>query len=446
MCRLLNPFGWPVVALVGVGMLVLPLRQTAAEDKPIAKPEVVVKPRTDTTEQDLRKQLQIIPEAGLDKPDLDGLYPFLASFDRQERQKEKPPADFGPRVFETLAAQAKYPERSALPWIDSTTNELTKDEADDLRKLAMKIHLTLNRAKRTEQPDLTQLRKLFTGNEWTSSRAVPALTQILQIESTEVRLVLIEVLGAIQGEKASVALAKRAIFDLSPKVREKAVQTLAWRPPAEYTPTLISGFRYPWPAAADHAAEAIAAIKRSDLAPELVNLLKEPDPSLPVKAENGYSVKEVVRINHLCNCVLCHAPSVEGNDRIRVSVVQPSEKPSTFPYSTGGSGASVRADLTHLRQDFSVVQPVPIPGKWPGEQRFDYLVRTRALTAMEQTAFEKAQKENKILKTYPQQGSVLFALRELTGKDYGNAYEDWATRLPIPENQPRSKNARSQER
>jgi hypothetical protein len=438
MCRLFNRFRWLVVPLVGVGTLAVPPSPAADEDKPAGKVEVVVNRRTDTTEVDLRKQLQSVPEAGFDKLDLGGMYPYLASVGRNaERQIEKPKADFGPRTLEMLSAEARRPEMSALPWLAGPKNELTKEAAEDLCVLAIKLRRTLDQSQnRDSHPGPNTLRKLLTGNEWTSPRALPALTQILQTENVESRLLLVEAIGAIRGEKASVALARRALFDLSPKVREKAIVALAGRPHPEYTATLLDGLRYPWPAVADHAAEAVAAIKRTDLVPELVNLLKEPDPTLPVKTDSGYSVKEVVGINHLCNCVLCHAPSFAWTDRIRGSVPQPDKQPPSSPYYQDILGTFVRADLTHLRQDFSVVQPVANADKWPDNQRYDYLVRTRPLSATEQSAFEKVQKQNKIPGSYPQQGSVLFALRELTGKDHGNTYEDWSNGLRIHEDQP----------
>jgi len=41
-------------------------------------------------------------------------------------------------------------------------------------------------------------------------------------------------------------------------------------------------------------------------------------------------------------------------------------------------GLFVRADVTTLKQDFAVPQPVDKPGPWPVAQRYDYLVRARA--------------------------------------------------------------------
>jgi hypothetical protein len=424
MCPFLTRFRWLVVPLVGVGALAVPPSPGAAGDKPADKIEVTVIRRTDTTDEDLRKLLQSVPEAGFEKPDLDWIYPHLAS---TVSLADKPQADFGPRTFEMLSTRAGRPEMGALP---DGHNELTKDKADDLRTLSPKLHMALGRsARKNAQPDLTAFRKMLTDKEWTSPKAVPALTQIMQAESTEVRLMLVETLGAIRGEEASAALARRALFDLSPGVREAAILALVGRPRPEYTPTLIAGLRYPWPAAADHAAEAVVALKRTELVLELVNFLKEPDPALPVKTENGYSVKEVVQINHLCNCVLCHAPSFAETDRIRGRVVLPGEIPQRVMYYQDRTGTFVRADLTYLRQDFSVLQPVAKPDKWPDIQRYDYLVRIRPLSAAEQAAFEKVQKQNPVPGCYPQQDSVLFALRELTGKNHGSTYEEWSTGL-----------------
>ena len=327
MCCLLNRFRWLVVPLRRCVRPRVPLpAQSQPKDKPADKPEVVVKWRTATTDEALRKRLLLVPEAGFDKSDLDGMYPILTN---SERQLEKPPADFGPRAFEMLTNRTNLPEMAALPWIDSTKYVLTKEMAEVLRTLGLKIRVVLDRSVRSSgQADLAGLRRLFTGKEWASPKALPALTQILQIENADVRLVLVEALGAIPGEEASVALARRAIFDLSPKVREKAVGALIGRPAVEYTPTLITALRYPWPVVADHAAEAVAALKRTDVVPTLVNLLKEPDPTLPVKTESGYSVKEVVRLIHLCNCVLCHAPSSNAKtDRVRGRIVLTSERP-----------------------------------------------------------------------------------------------------------------------
>jgi hypothetical protein len=204
--------------------------------------------------------------------------------------------------------------------------------------------------------------------------------QLLQHENTPIRLLLIELLSVIEGKEASVALAQRALYDLSPQVREEAVQSLLDRPAAEYRLALVDGFRHPWPAVADHAAEALVAIKDRGALPALIELLAEPDPNLPFvvkeKEKEVLATRELVRLNHMSNCLLCHAPSLSKEDLVRGRVPIPGEDPPPLYYAET-TGFFVRADTSFLRQDFSVVQPVAKSGKWPGNQRYDYLVRYR---------------------------------------------------------------------
>ena len=74
---------------------------------------------------------------------------------------------------------------------------------------------------------------------------------------------------------------QRAVFDLSPDVREAAVKALRARRNSEYRPVLLGALRYPWAPAADHAAEALVALEDRGAAGQLVRLLDEPDPALP---------------------------------------------------------------------------------------------------------------------------------------------------------------------
>ena len=260
---------------------------------------------------------------------------------------------------------------------------------------------------------------------------------MLSAENTPVRSLLIDLLARIKGKEATQALALRAVFDLSPEVRERAARALAARPAEEYDPVLLRAFRYPWAPAADHAAEALAALRRADLVPKLVARLRDPDPSQPYKPEQpargktrpqGYVRQEVVRVNHLCNCMVCHAPSGAKDDLVRGRVPKPGEDPPPQYYQER-TGLFVRADVTYLRQDFSVVQPVEKPGKWSGNQRYDYLLRTRPLTAQELARFRKQEQENKLPQTWPQREAVVFALQQLTGQNHGSTYEQWSAGL-----------------
>jgi HEAT repeats len=300
-------------------------------------------------------------------------------------------------------------------------------------------------------------------DDWRQEDALPTLVQMLQAENRPVRLLLVELLSAIKGRGASAALARRALFDLAADVREAAVRALKERPRDEYRGLLLDGLRYPWAPAADHAAEALVALDDRESLPLLTALLDESDPTgaaprayrpidpavvwtaprpkepfgasvialderpggglrtslldhpddlsreVKASARQVYTVREVVRVNHLRNCLLCHAAATSPTDPVRGLVPTPGQPlpPITTPYYQGQNGVFVRADVTYLRQDFSVPQPVAKAGNWPAHQRYDYVVRTRYPTEEELRRKEPA--------TYPQREAVRWALRELNG-------------------------------
>ena len=206
------------------------------------------------------------------------------------------------------------------------------------------------------------------------------------------------------------------------------------RPRDEYVPFLLDGLRYPWVVVNDHAAETIASLGLKEVVPTVVNMLNEPDTTLPFPMKQGrgtiQAVRELVRVNHLGNCVLCHAPSSDRADLVRGATPIPGEAlpaPATTPAYYERGGSFVRADVTYLRQDFSVVQPVETPGKWPVNQRFDYLVRVRPATKKDMDYQTLLAKEQKIT---GQKEALLFLLRDLTGKDRGTTYLDWLAEVP----------------
>ena len=95
---------------------------------------------------------------------------------------------------------------------------------------------------------------------------------------------------------------------------------------------------------------------------QLKKMLDEPDPRAPSRGDDGqWKVRELVRVNHLRNCLLCHAPSVDSGDYLRGRVPEP-DKPIPVEYYHSPNGTYVRADVTYLRQDFSVSHPVPGSG------------------------------------------------------------------------------------
>jgi hypothetical protein len=114
------------------------------------------------------------------------------------------------------------------------------------------------------------------------------------------------------------------------------------------------------------------------------------------------------------------------DDFMRAPVPRPGERLPIIYCSDFRNGA-IRADVTYLRQDFSVCQPVANPKQWPKNQRYDYVVRKRELTADEARKLQNA--KPKPAGNYAQRDAVLFALRELTGKDCGTSRQAWERQL-----------------
>lgn len=249
------------------------------------------------------------------------------------------------------------------------------------------------------------------------------ILQMLQCEHTQFRSLLNHRLALSAGPSATKALAHRSVFELDPNRREEAVRLLK----AQVSPTarqfLLDGLRYPYAPMADHAAAALIALQDRDSVPALVAMLDAPDPVSPMPNEDGNPmVAEVVRINHARNCQLCHAPSWDAKDPVRVAVpstAAPLPPPFSFAYySDSGQGEMVRADVTYLRQDFSLTLPVQDPGPWPKLQRFDFLVRQRPALP-----WELQKRWSNI--DYPQRYAVLRALRKITNRDYGIDADAW---------------------
>jgi hypothetical protein len=147
-----------------------------------------------------------------------------------------------------------------------------------------------------------------------------------------------------------------------------------------------------------------------------------------------------VKINHLKNCLLCHDSSRSpSTDLVRGEIPDPGRPlpPAVAYYASSRPGDYVRAEVTYLRQDFSVAQPVEDADPWPTQQRFDYLVVAHPVPAPLPIRMHRTQKKGSAVRrsvsAYPQRESVLFALRELTGKDLGTTSEAWRDApQPVP--------------
>jgi hypothetical protein len=245
----------------------------------------------------------------------------------------------------------------------------------------------------------------------------PALVQLLQPEGDPSRAALVELLTSLRSPASSKVLAQRALYDLSAANRQAAVRALADRSYDDFRQVLLDGFRYPWAPVADHAAEAIVDLNDQQAMPFLTKLLEEPDPRNPIllpKTGKPPVVRELVRLNHLRNCLLCHPPSLSERDPVTGPVPVPGT-PLVVYYedqrSRSRGDVFVRADVTYLRQDFSVMQGVDNPRYWPNQQRFDFLLRTRSATVDELGAGKNPMTE------YPQRQAVRWAIKELQNAD-----------------------------
>jgi HEAT repeat protein len=360
---------------------------------------------------------------------------------------------------------------ATLPIQGGSAARLSARAAGELEVLSRKLRVYLNSISpagadgRRTSPERLRERLLKDKQDkqgkrpaWLRAAAVPTLVQMLMNEERPLRLTLVELLAEVPERPATVALAQRAAFDLDAGVRKAAVAALKKRDLEHVRPVLLRALRYPWVPPARNAAEALVALEDREAIPHLVTYLERPDPSRPQVLRNGRTVvQQVVRINHVRNCLMCHPPAATAADPclgvdplltvnpVGGGVSIPLAAGVSFNVSAGGhnyAGRSasqnpllLRGDITFLRQDFSVQLPVPglppAPGlRLPPGQRYDFVVRTRALTPKERLAWKKAPPAPA---TYPQREAVLRALRGLTGKDAGGKTADWVALFPRAE-------------
>jgi hypothetical protein len=292
-----------------------------------------------------------------------------------------------------------------------------------------------------EQQDAAQPRLDKEVCEHIAIARIAALMQILAPESPSFRMGLVKYLAGVAHPEATRALARMALFSAEDEVRLAAVAALQVRRERDYTDVLVRGLRYPWPKVAGNAADAIVRLKREDLLPQLVALLEDTDPRAPLVQEVGTKkvtvVNEMVRINHHRNCALCHSPGTNGdvsNETLTAGVPLPNESLSgpSGGYRRSRSETLVRIDVTYLRQDFSMFQAVTDANPWPEMQRFDFLVRTRQLSAEEAVAYREQFGSNDPTRPSAYQKAALAALREMTGRDTAPTAEAWRKLLDLP--------------
>ena len=246
-----------------------------------------------------------------------------------------------------------------------------------------------------------------------TATGLAAFAQMLPTEDARGRQLLIALLKENDTAAATVVLARQAIFDPAPENRRLALAALTARPAAQYRAVFLEALRHPWLPAAQHAAESLAALQDDAAVPALKVMLAEPDPAAPVVTPEAKTpqIRELVRINHLRNCLLCHAASVQRTDPLRAPVPTPGTALTPAYYAERSiDGAAVRADVTYVRQEFSVLLPVADAKPWPEHQRFDFVIRRREATKDELAALDKAAPAQP---SWPQREAILFALGEL---------------------------------
>jgi len=237
-------------------------------------------------------------------------------------------------------------------------------------------------------------------------------------------------------------LARAAVFDRDSDVRDMAIYQLknrAGEPSKESTEIFLQGLRYPMLSVAKQASIAVLALDRRDLLPELVAMLDEPapgDPKVDEKDKNVCTVREVVRINHHRNCLLCHSPSQTGLPQEVPGVIPtpglPFSQSASEAYGSAQSMGEpmIRADTTYLRQDFSVLMPVENANPWPDKQRFDFLVRTRVVEGAELDIMKERVQARGANPT-DHQRTVHLLLKQMTGEDAAPNAAAWKRVLNI---------------
>ncbi len=410
------------------------------------------------TSEELAEMLRRVPEVAL---------PEVAAAKKGDGIVGPSPPDLKKMVEEDreqflTKLLAQRPDLAGLPFRSAKDCQLDRKAAEELERSSRDVRLALSRAvsqasrSRTtdpaapraadpESPELPDVADSLIGYHLANytgaarAKAVPALEQILTGEPAPFRMGLVRHVRYPSESVAAATLARRVLFDTDAYVRGEALRRLGELGPEDYVAPLLNGLRHAWPPVNFHAAEALTALRATQAVPELVKLLDAADPLAPFELEKDGqmvpAVRELVRVNHNRNCLLCHPPSFTPGDPVRAPVPNPAValaprfSEAYHRDRASSSGLFVRADVTLLRQDFSEVQTVESPGKWPKQQRFDFLVRVRPLTKDETAAWRRQEQLPGPRPLPASRQAVLYALHELTGRDGGYTTASWEKAL-----------------
>jgi HEAT repeat protein len=273
------------------------------------------------SEEELRKQLAQAPEVGLERSLMSSLvWEYKA-------QQEESLATYGEPDLEPRPLYDLYPGVKGLAMRHGREAQLDPRRAATLDALSRKLRVYVANLAPADhdgkRPGAVRLRQVMYAEmrgakpEWLRPEAIPVLMQMMTHEDVILRHLLLEILAEIKHRTATVALAQRAVTDLDADLRGFAIEALKSRPRDDYREALLKALRHPLPLMADHAAEALVALDVKEAVPALVTMLTQPDPAAPyVNREGRLLVREVVRTNHLGNCLLCHPPSVTYRDPV----------------------------------------------------------------------------------------------------------------------------------
>jgi hypothetical protein len=337
----------------------------------------------------------------------------------------------------TVLAAGGRPDLAGLPFRMGLDSILVPEKAQAMNALSKELRTSVQSCIPSADDPRPNTEELFATlisekkggfrnrdkDKWNRAEAVPCVVQMLQAENRDVRRMSCELLAKVEAREATEALAKWAVFDTDAGNRAAAVRALGQRNRAEAAAALARHLQYPWPRAVEHACEALVALNAQEALPALARAYGQQDPDAPFRVDlpnkvGGFFRREVVRVNHPRNCIMCHTPSSNQSDLVRGAVPNPENPlppPATVPSYYNGGGQFVAAEVTYLQQDFSLVQPVVNPGNWPGHQRYDYFVAVRPNDG----AVKEASGPNGEYRS-----AVRFALKELSGRDPDQS-ADW---------------------